>query len=267
MCATKIEHPARRALYPLLIVVPAYNEQDALADSIRGLLNVQDDFDVLIVNDGSTDGTNAVAAGLSARDPRVQVVNLPMNGGIGVAVQTGLLFAFQKGYRSVIQFDADGQHDPAYIPTLIAAADRQGLDLCIGSRFLDGVHGAFRSTLFRRMGIHFFSKLISLLCGVSVTDPTSGFRFYGPRVVGLFTRYYPDDYPEPEAVFICARNGLAVGEIPVRMHARQGGMSSIRYLRSGYYMVKVTLAILVDRIRTRDLNGSNSEQKGDRHDS
>jgi glycosyltransferase involved in cell wall biosynthesis len=238
-----------------LVVLPAYNEEEALPRTLALLEVLPPEFDILIVNDGSRDGTARVAERLAAQARRpVFAVHLPINGGIGVAVQTGYLFAARHGdrYRYVLQCDADGQHDPGYIPQLVAACERDGLDLCVGSRFLDPNAEGFRSTPLRRVGIVFFAWLISLLSGVRVTDPTSGFRCAGPRAWRRFARFYPEDYPEPESLFWCARNHLKVGELAVVMRARQGGVSSIRYLKTAYYMLKVTLAILLDRLRNRE---------------
>jgi hypothetical protein len=176
-----------------------------------------------------------------------------MNCGIGLAVQTGYLFAARRGtYRYVIQFDADGQHDAAYLESMVKECEAKNLDLCVGSRFLQPEAGGFQSSPARRLGIRFFCRLIRLLSGVRVTDPTSGFRCAGPRVWARFATQYPEDYPEPESLFWCARNKLRIGEIPVRMHPRQGGVSSIRHSRALYYMVKVSLAILLDRFRSKE---------------
>jgi glycosyltransferase involved in cell wall biosynthesis len=205
---------------------------------------------LLVVNDGSTDRTGAVAERLAAtsRLP-LHVLHLPLNGGIGVAVQSGYLFATQRGvYQYVFQFDSDGQHDAAAIPAMLAEALQNNLDLCIGSRFLGEGEG-FRSTFTRRLGIRFFRWWIWLLSGSRVSDPTSGLRCAGPRVWRRFAEHYPEDYPEPESLFWCLRSRLRVGEVPVRMHERQGGVSSIKALRTAYYMVKVTTAILLDRLR------------------
>jgi glycosyltransferase involved in cell wall biosynthesis len=236
-----------------LIVMPAYNEEEALPRTVAALDSLPAGFEVLIVNDGSTDRTGAVAARLTARLP-VHVLHLPVNSGIGVAVQTGYRFAAARGgYEYVIQFDADGQHDPGSIVDLVARCRRDGLDLCVGSRFLDPERGGFRSTALRRVGIRFFARLISALSGARVTDPTSGLRCAGPRAWQRFAEHYPEDYPEPESLFWCARNGLRVGEVPVTMFERQGGVSSIRRLRTAYYMAKVTMAIVFDRLRSREL--------------
>jgi glycosyltransferase involved in cell wall biosynthesis len=237
-----------------LIVIPAYDEEESLPATVQGLQVLPDSFELLVVNDGSRDKTREVATQL-ARTSRLalHLVNLPLNSGIGVAVQTGYVFAAKRGcYRYVVQFDADGQHDAAYIPALIEECERRNLDLCVGSRFLDMGVAGFRSTFTRRVGIRFFARLIGLLSGVRVTDPTSGFRCAGPRAWSSFARHYPEDYPEPEALFWCARNKLRIGEIAVRMHQRQGGVSSIRYLKTAEYMLKVSLSILIDRLRARE---------------
>lgn len=237
-----------------LVVLPAYNEEEALPKTVAKLQALPDYYEILIINDGSRDRTRHIAETL-ARGSRLimHVVNLPMNGGIGVAVQTGYLFAAKRGdYDYVIQFDADGQHDAAFIQALVRECERRELDLCVGSRFIEMRRGNFRSTFARRLGIRFFARLIGLLSGVQVTDPTSGFRCAGPRAWASFAERYAEDYPEPESLFWCARNRLRVGELPVRMHERQGGVSSIRCLDSLYYMVKVSLAILVDWLRARE---------------
>jgi glycosyltransferase involved in cell wall biosynthesis len=237
-----------------LIVIPAYNEEAALPATLAALQELPAGFEIVVVNDGSKDNTQGVAeaAAKTSRVP-LHVVQLALNSGIGVAVQTGYLFAAQRGgYRYVLQFDADGQHDAAALPELVAACEKQALDLCIGSRFLAPEPGSFRSTLQRRLGIRFFAGVTRLLTGVRATDPTSGLRCAGPRAWQRFARHYPEDYPEPEALFWCARNRLRIGEIPVRMFARREGTSSIRGLRPLYYMLKVTLAILFDRLRRKE---------------
>lgn len=236
-----------------LVVVPAFNEEAALTDTLAALDRLPGGYDVLVVNDGSADQTGAVAEQVVRGWRRsARVVHLPANCGIGAAVQTGFLYARDRGgYEYVIQCDADGQHDPGEIPRLVAECRRRGLDLCVGSRFLPGAEGGDRSTFLRRVGIWFFAGLIGRLSGARVTDPTSGFRCAGPRAWARFAAHYPDDYPEPEAAFWCARNGLRVGELPVRMRPRAGGVSSIRYWRTAYYMAKVALAILVERVRDR----------------
>ncbi len=239
-----------------LVIIPAYNEEQAQPQTVANLQSLPDGFEIVIVNDGSRDRTREGAEPLARPSLRkLNVVTLPLNGGIGVAMQTGYLFAAKdRGFRYAIQFDADGQHDASFIQKLVDECEARGLDLCIGSRFLEVQEGNFQSTFARRLGIRFFSRLIGALSGVKVTDPTSGFRCAGKRAWAQFAERYPDDYPEPESLFWCARNGLKVGEIPVRMHERQGGVTSIRYLKTVYYMLKVSLAILVDRLRAQEHN-------------
>jgi hypothetical protein len=237
-----------------LVVIPAYNEEVALPSAVADLQALGDDFELLLVNDGSGDGTGRVAEQLARTSRlRLHVAHLPLNCGIGVAVQTGYRFARARGgYRYVIQFDGDGQHEAAYIPALVAECDKRGLDLCVGSRFLAPQAGDFRSTPARRLAIRFFGCLIGLLSGARVTDPTSGLRCAGPRLWRRFADCYPPDYPEPESLFWCARNRLRIGEAPVSMRRRQGGASSIQYWHCLYYLLKVSFAILIDRLRARE---------------
>lgn len=231
-----------------LIIIPAFNEAQAIETTVRSLSGV--DMDLLIVNDGSCDETPSIVRGLSGEFPHLGLVTLPVNCGIGAAVQTGFLYARNHDYDYAIQFDGDGQHSADSLRALLNHAIEQELDLCIGSRFLD--IKSFTSSPLRQVGIHFFARLIGLLSGIQVTDPTSGFRVYSRRTIDRFASHYPDDYPEPEALFWCARNKLKVGEAPVLMQARQGGQSSIRYFKTVYYMLKVSLAILIDRMRQRE---------------
>ncbi|TWT93517.1 glycosyltransferase family 2 protein [Neorhodopirellula pilleata] len=237
-----------------LIVIPAYNEERSLACTIEKLASLPESFDVVVVNDGSSDGTSSIAHDLAASwNGRLHIIDLPLNGGIGVAVQTGYRFAESKGiYDYVVQHDADGQHESADIVSLVDYCQTHQLDLGIGSRFLPTEHNGFRSTRLRRMGIRFLSGLIGTLAGQSASDPTSGFRCAGPRAWQRFAEHYPDDYPEPESLYWLLRNGLRVGETSVRMHARQGGESSIGATRAVYYMAKVTLAICVDMLRPKE---------------
>lgn len=234
-----------------LIIIPAWNEEQALPGTLAALQSLPASFEIVVINDGSRDQTSAAARKAAASSKlAVHVIDMPVNGGIGTAVQTGYLFCAKRGgYKYAIQFDADGQHDATCLEALVNECETKNLDLCIGSRFLEKAAGNFQSTFTRRLGIRFFSRLISTLSGVRVTDPTSGFRCAGPRAWGRFAERYPEDYPEPESLFWCARNKFKVGEIPVRMHERQGGVSSIRYFKTIYYMVKVSLAIVVDRLR------------------
>ena len=235
-----------------LIVVPAYNEAGALLRTLQRLDRLPPQFELLVVDDGSTDETGAIAEYFASSSRlRCHVVRLTGNHGIGIAVQTGYQFAQACGrYQFVIQFDGDGQHEADCIEDLIANCRDRQLDLCIGSRFLG--RGQYRTTFWRRVGIRFLSMLISSLGVTRITDPTSGFRCASPAAWQAFAQRYPEDYPEPESLYWCLRNRLKVAEIPVQMHCRQTGVSSINRWQSVYYMCKVTLAILVDVLRTRE---------------
>ena len=227
-----------------LIILPAYNEGNHIQDVIHDIRSNVSDVDILVVNDGSYDRTSR-----AARETGVFVVDLPVNLGIGGAVQTGLQFALRYNYKYAMQFDADGQHKGSEILKLLDQIAKGEADIIIGSRFLKGGASAFRSTFSRRIGIFFFSKLISIITRQRLTDPTSGFRAMNRKVIKRFARYYPEDYPEPEAIVLLNRWGFKITEVPTIMQERQGSSSSITIIRSIYYMVKVTLAILIDLLR------------------
>ena len=226
-----------------LIIVPAYNEARRIGQLVKEIETLCPEFPILVVDDGSKDNTarEAIAAG-------ARVVSHPYNLGIGGAVQTGYKIAAQENYDVVIQMDGDAQHDPIYLMNIYEPVCRGELDLCIGSRFLNDSPG-FRSTFFRRIGIRFFALLLGTLTGIQVTDPTSGFRATGKTLISCFAEYYPIDFPEPEAIKIAKRYKAKVGEAPVQMRKRASGTSSIRYFRTIYYMIKVTLAILIDSLK------------------
>lgn len=236
-----------------LVIIPAYNEEEAIVQTIHSITETLGDADIVIVNDGSTDRTEDEIRDQCGENRSITMLTLPYNCGIGAAMQTGFLYALKNDYDTAIQFDGDGQHDAGFIADMLVYSREKKLDLCIGSRFIESDGDGFRSTTARRFGIRFFSRLIGLLIGQNVTDPTSGFRVYGKAAIRAFAENYCDDYPEPESLFWGVRNGLKVGEFPVRMQCRQGGTSSIGLSRSMYYMVKVTAAICIDRIRRKEL--------------
>ena len=225
-----------------LIIIPAYNESASIAKTVQTIQQYASDFDYIIINDCSTDDTLRICL-----DSDFPVVDLPLNLGIGGAVQTGYLYAYENGYEAAVQVDGDGQHDPAFLNEMVAHLEKNKLDMVIGSRFIE--MKGFQSSTLRRMGINYFSNLIKLLTGIRITDPTSGLRMVGRRVIKSFAEEYPKDYPEPESVVSILRKGMKVEEIPVVMKERQGGVSSISATKSIYYMIKVTLAILIERIR------------------
>jgi glycosyltransferase involved in cell wall biosynthesis len=233
----------------LLIVIPALNEQTTLGsllveiDAARP--RIPHTVEAVVIDDGSTDETAAVAAKHGCR-----VVRLCRNLGIGGAVQTGLRLAFTEGFDCAVQIDADGQHPPDQIGRLLA--DMRALpaaDLVIGSRRLE--RKGYQSTVLRRLGQAWLRSWLRLVCRMRVTDPTSGFRLYGPRALHLFQRSYPYDYPEPESLALARACGLSIAETAVEMRERQGGRSSIAGLQSIYYVAKVTLAIGLVYARSR----------------
>lgn len=227
-----------------LAIVPAYNEEMNIVRVIETIRECGPaDLDIVVVNDGSQDRTAECA-----RAARAVVLDCPINLGIGGAVQTGFRYAVQNGYDVAVQVDGDGQHDPAYLSALFRPIAEQRADVVIGSRFLE--RGGFRSTVLRRIGIAFFQALNSLILRQRITDNTSGFRAYGAPALRYLADHYPTDYPEPESVVMLGRAGFRIAEIPVVMRERQGGKSSITHLRSWYYMIKVTLAILMDTLRS-----------------
>ena len=220
----------------VLVIVPAYNEQDCIVETVRRIKETG--YDYVVVNDGSRDNTLKLC-----RWNGINVLDLPQNLGIGGAVQAGHKYAQHYGYDIDVQVDGDGQHDPSYIPQLVKMIE-DGADLAIGSRFVEETDG-FQSTWLRRVGITWLSGLLKLLTGKIVTDPTSGFRASGRRAIELFCENYPMDYPEPESIALALENGLSLSETPVNMLERQGGSSSIGGFSSVYYMIKVTLAIIL----------------------
>jgi glycosyltransferase involved in cell wall biosynthesis len=230
-----------------LAVIPAYNEEATIAAVIDALHEHAPGYDVLVVDDGSTDCTAAIA-----RDRGARVIRPAFNLGIGGAVQAGFKFAEENGYSYCVQVDGDGQHDPAEIAKLRAVMDADPtVDVVVGSRFLTSDHH-YPAPISRRTGIHIFAFICSRVIRQNVSDPTSGFRLCNRRAISLFARDYPHDYPEVEAILMLHYHRLRLVETPVRMFERGGGRSSIGTSgKSAYYMVKVLLAILVGLFRRR----------------
>ena len=229
----------------ILVIVPAYNEEGNIRDVILDLRSNFPEGDVVVVNDGSQDRTSDVAKSLGAG-----VIDVPYNLGIGGAMQTGLLYAFMEGYEIAIQFDGDGQHRADEIPKILAPLREGGADLVVGSRFLS--EGGFSSSFQRRMGSKILSFVVSSLIRKRVTDTTSGFRVYGKKAIAFFSSFYPEDYPEVEALILAHKKGLGIEEVAAEMGPRMAGKSSITIPRAVYYMVKVLLAIFVDLLKRID---------------
>lgn len=219
-----------------LLILPCHNEAKNLIGLLDEIRRKCRDCDVLVVNDCSTDCTPDIARKHGAR-----LVNLSCNLGIGGAVQAGYRYAYRNNYDYAIQVDGDGQHDPSFIPLLLEQLD-EGYNMSIGSRFIE--KSGFQSTVARRIGIKFFRVILLLLTKKHITDATSGFRAADRRTIKLFAENYPTDYPEPETIVMLLRNGFMIKEVPVIMRERESGISSISALKSVYYMVKVTLAMV-----------------------
>jgi glycosyltransferase involved in cell wall biosynthesis len=229
----------------VLIIVPAYNEENAIGFLIKEIKKLHPSYPIVVINDGSSDNTAEAADSAGA-----YAVSLPFNLGIGGAVQTAFKIAHDLGFDATIQIDGDAQHDPRYLKDVLEPVLAGKLDLCIGSRFIKKT--GFKSTVYRRVGINFFASLLRVLTGVNLTDPTSGFRATSKKLIADFAHYYPVDFPEPEAIKVAKRLGAKIGEVPVNMRKRLGGKSSLNYLSMIYYMIKVTFAILLDTLRKKE---------------
>jgi glycosyltransferase involved in cell wall biosynthesis len=223
-------------------IVPAYNEQETVGRVIDEVRAFDPGFDVVVVDDGSTDRTAAIVSARGA-----YLLRLPFNLGIGGAVQTGYRFAFENGYDLAVQVDGDGQHDPRELPRILAPVLADEADMVVGSRFAGS--GLYRPPAMRRVGIRVFAWVVSRLVGQRVTDSTSGFRAVNSRGIELFAADYPHDYPEVEATVMAVRHRLRLCEVPVAMRERGGGRSSITAARSVYYMLKVLLALFIGLFR------------------
>ena len=222
-----------------LVIIPAFNEEGNIGRVIREIRDTHLPVDVLVINDGSTDGTahKARAAGAA-------VIELPYNLGIGGAVQTGFKYALRYDYQYALQLDGDGQHIPAEIVTILEPVKKGEADMVIGSRYIGD--STYKTPAMRRFGMIVFSLVNSALIGQKVTDNTSGFRAFNARAIMFLAKYYPADYPEPEAVVVLGRNGFKIKEVAVKMRQRTAGESSINAVRAIYYMIKVLLAIFID---------------------
>jgi glycosyltransferase involved in cell wall biosynthesis len=227
----------------ILVIIPAYNEEESIAAVISQVRHHRPDSGIVVINDGSTDFTAQRASEAGAA-----VIDLPFNLGIGGAMQTGYLYAFKNKYEIAIQVDGDGQHDPSYINKLLEPIFQGKADMVIGSRYIQET--AYRSSFCRRSGMIFFSALVNLLTGKKIKDTTSGFRAVNKKVIKYFSEHYPTDYPEVDVLVKLHRKKFKVVELPVEMYTRKGGRSSITPVRSLYYLLKVSLSILIESLRS-----------------
>ena len=226
-----------------IAVVPAFNEEASVGGVVAEIRAFDPELDVVVVDDGSFDGTGAAARAAGA-----EVLRLPFNLGIGGAVQTGFRYAFERGYELAVRVDGDGQHDASQLDRILAPVLAGEADIAVGSRFASPGEG-YRSSRSRRVGIRLLAWVVSRIVGRAVTDTTSGFQALNRRAIELFAHDYPHDYPEVEATVMVSRHRLRAVEVPVSMRERGGGRSSITALRSVYYMIKVLLAIFVGLFR------------------
>ena len=225
-----MNHPAK-----ILVIIPCYNEEANIVSTVERLRATCPQVDFLIINDCSTDRSAELLA-----EHGYPFLDLPVNLGIGGGVQCGYRYARANGYDVAVQMDGDGK-----------------LDMCIGSRFIKCE--GFQTSFMRRVGIRFLSWLIHILCGQRILDVTSGFRATGPQLTAYFAEHYASDYPEPEAILAATLAGFRVGEAPVVMKERQGGVSSIRSFKSAYYMIKVSLSLIIDRLSIKKIHQPKSK--------
>lgn len=224
----------------VLIIIPAYNEENNIKNTVDKILELNNpNIQYIVINDGSKDKTADVL-----KENKIEHVNLPVNLGIGGAVQTGYKYALKNDYDVAIQFDGDGQHNAEYIKDFVAEIEK-GKDFVIGSRFLNS-EGEFRSTIIRRIGINFLSGLIKICTGRKITDVTSGFRACNKEIIKIFANEYPTDFPEPDTIVkLLKYKRFQIEEIPVIMNKRTAGKSSISGLKPLYYMIKVSISIII----------------------
>lgn len=227
----------------ILLIIPAYNEQENILNVCKIIEESKVEVDYVVINDGSTDDTLKIL-----KENNINHINLVHNLGIGGAVQTGYKYALEKGYDIAIQFDGDGQHDINYVETICEPIIKGQADFCIGSRYIDEHTSQFKSTWIRRFGKNIISAMIKLFWKQKITDPTSGFRAGNKAVIKVFANEYPTDYPEPESTVTLLKKGYRVTERPVNMHERKAGKSFVNPWTSGLYMIKVSIAIIVDSI-------------------
>lgn len=231
----------------ILVIIPAYNEQDNILNVLRDITKYASDMDYLVINDCSKDKTLKIL-----QSSKAEYIDLPVNLGIGGGVQTGYLYAYKNDYDIAIQMDGDGQHNARYLKDLVRPILEGKADVVIGSRYI--AREGFQSSFMRRLGIKFLSLLIRICAGIKVNDVTSGFRAVNKEMIEIFANDYAQDYPEPEAIVLAAQKGAHIVEVPIVMNERTGGRSSIAGLKTIYYMIKVSLSIILLRI---SLGGKN----------
>ena len=241
----------------VLMIIPAYNEEKSILNTVTSIKNTKlknHTLDYIVINDGSKDNTKEVC-----KKNNINFIDLSVNLGIGGAVQTGYKYALYNNYDIAIQFDGDGQHDAAYIESLVNEIIN-GNDIVIGSRFVSNL-SEFKSTAMRRVGVNLLSKLIKICTKKRIYDPTSGFRAGNKKIIEEFANEYPADFPEPDTIVSIIKKGYKVSEIPVKMNERKEGKSSLNsnIFKPAYYMIKVCIAIIIASISTKKVGGKNAK--------
>lgn len=224
-----------------LIIIPAYEEEKNIKNVVDNIIMNYPQYDYVVVNDGSKDKTAQIC-----KENDYSYLDLPINLGIGGAVQAGYKYALDNHYDVAVQIDGDGQHDVAFLGQMLETMEREDAQIVIGSRFIE--KQGFQSSKARRVGINFISGLIKLCTGKKIYDVTSGFRLVNKKFIKYYSENYPSDYPEPEAIVMALMNGAKIIEAPVVMRERAGGTSSIHSWKSLYYMIKVSLAVIICRV-------------------
>lgn len=237
----------------ILVIIPAYNEEKNIVNVVRHIEDNCPNVDYVIINDCSKDSTLQVI-----KDNNFNYISLPVNMGIGGGVQTGYKYAVENGYDIAIQFDGDGQHDARYIDKLIEPIIKNEADMVIGSRFIE--NEGFQTSFMRRFGINILKVLLKVCCKITITDATSGFRATSKKLTERFSEVYAEDYPEPEAIIDAVLNNYKVCEVPVVMHERKEGESSINAVKSVYYMIKVSLAIILCRLKGKKVSNLKKQE-------
>ena len=230
----------------ILLIIPAYNEEENILNTCRKIEEYDKNIDYIVINDGSKDNTEKIL-----QENNIKHIKLVKNLGIGGAVQTGYKYAYENNYDIAVQFDGDGQHDVSYVSKICEPIINGQANMCIGTRYLDKEASEFQSTFMRRFGKNIISFFIMLFCHKKITDPTSGFRAIDKEIIKIFANDYPTDYPEPESTVKVLVDKFKVVEKPVNMNERIGGKSSINVWKSIDYMLKVSLAVIIDSIHFR----------------
>ncbi|MBI5847476.1 MAG: glycosyltransferase family 2 protein [Nitrospirae bacterium] len=228
-----------------IIIIPAFNEEGRIGKTVPGIRSLTD-MEIVVVCDGCGDATLS-----EARLSGATVIELPFNLGYGAALQTGYQYAIGKGYAYALQMDADGQHDPAYIPVLLERVQAGDVDVAIGSRFLG--ESDYRPTTIKKIGMIFFSAIASFLTGKEITDPTSGFQALNRKAMGLYaSEAYPVDFPDADVLIMLHRQGLRFVEVPVKMNPNTKKKTMHSGLVPVYYLFKMMLSIVVTLLRKNE---------------